>query len=83
MVIDLRHLLIVGKSFGIWGSTLGNTNEVKQFAVENYWRPIAHILFSSSGDGDPNSGGNAQDYYSNELGYSFFYHYGNMIKTKS
>ncbi|PRY88050.1 hypothetical protein [Mongoliibacter ruber] len=58
IIIDLRHLLIVGKL----GRAAGESIEIVQW-IKN----------------DP-SGYDDQDFYSNELGYSFFQHYGEAIK---
>lgn len=58
LIIDLRHLLVIGK----FGRAVGESVEFLQYLAQ----------YESAFDD--------QDYYSNELGYSFFQHYGEAVK---
>jgi hypothetical protein len=58
LIIDLRHLLVIGK----FGRAVGESVEFLQYLAQ----------YESAFDD--------QDYYSNELGYSFFHHYGEAVK---
>ncbi len=62
-VIDLRHMLVVGRL----GTNTANTVELGQTAA--FWNKDMQ-----------KSGGNYQDYYSNDLGRRFYKEYGTLLK---